>query len=231
MNATETQRLPRRPQPRLPVAKGNELLGLVLVTMALLLAASLASYHPADPSFLHEVSPARLRVHNWIGVFGAELSALLLGLVGGTAFVLPLVLGAPAWAMLRRRERQRVPGRGAGLALLLLSLPVLLQLTAGSLVLRGEQLDAGGVLGRFLAEVLEVRFNLGGSLLLVGSLATIGLSLVVQPTLAEVLAGWQQRLAVRWERVVLAWSRYRQRREKEKLRKRVVSKHLKRRDA
>jgi S-DNA-T family DNA segregation ATPase FtsK/SpoIIIE len=229
-SAAETERLPRRPAPKIPTAKGNELLGLVLATVALLLAASLASYHPADPSFLHEVPPAHLRVHNWVGVFGAELSALLLGLVGATALVLPIALGAPAWGMLRRRERQRVPGRGIGFVLLLLSLPVLVQLAFGSVVYRGERLDLGGVLGRFLAELLEARFNLGGSLLLVGSLTTIGVSLVVQSTLGDVLSGWHQRWLLRWERVVLAWSRFRQRREKEKLRKRVVSKHLRRRE-
>src|SRR5262249_55004357 len=82
----------------------------------------------------------------------------------------------------------------------------------------------------FLAETLVARFNFPGSLLLVAALCTIAVSLLVQSTLAEVIANWRRRLAMRWERVVLAWSRRRQRLEKEKLRKRVVSKHLKRRE-
>jgi S-DNA-T family DNA segregation ATPase FtsK/SpoIIIE len=231
VSVAETERLPKRPTPRLPAAKGNELLGLVLATAALLLAASLLSYHPSDPSFLHELPPSRVRVHNWSGAVGAQVAALLLGLLGAPALLLPLGLGAPAWAMLRRRtDRPRVPGRGIGFALLMLSSPVLLQLLAGPIHWRGEALDSGGVLGRFLAEALLARFNLAGSLLLVGALAAVGVSLLVQSTLAEVLAGWRDRLLLRWERVVLMWSRWQQRREKEKLRKRVVSKHLKRRE-
>ncbi len=231
MNAVEAERLPKRPRPRMPPAKGSELLGLVLATAAVLLLASLASYHPSDPSFLHELPPARARVSNFAGVFGAELAALLLGLLGSTALLLPLGLGVFAWSLLRRRERQRVAGRGTGFALLMLTMPVLLQLVLGRRVFRGEALDVGGVLGRFLAESLVERFNFPGSLLLVGALAVIGVSLIAQSTLAEVMAGWQARLALRWERVVLWWSRRRQRAEKEKLRKRVVSKHLRRREA
>jgi S-DNA-T family DNA segregation ATPase FtsK/SpoIIIE len=230
MNAVEAERLPKRARPKLPPAKGSELLGLVLATAALLLLASLASYHPADPSFLHELPPSRARVDNFAGVFGAELAALLLGLLGSTALLLPLGLGTAAWTLIRRRERPRVAGRGTGFALLLLSLPVLLQLVLGRRMFRGEALDAGGVLGRFLAESLVARFNFPGSLLLVGALATIAVSLLAQSTLAEAMDGWGARLALRWERVVRWWSRRRQRNEKEKLRKRVVSKHLKRRE-
>ncbi|HXT51107.1 MAG TPA: DNA translocase FtsK 4TM domain-containing protein [Thermoanaerobaculia bacterium] len=230
MNAVEAERLPKRPRAKLAPAKGSELLGLVLATAALLLLASLASYHPTDPSFLHELPPSRAHVDNFAGVFGAELAALLLGLLGSTALLLPLGLGAAAWTLLRRRERPRVAGRGTGFALLLLSLPVLLQLVLGRRVYRGEALDAGGVLGRFLAETLVARFNFPGSLLIVGALAVIAVSLVAQSTLAEAMGGWGARLALRWERLVLWWSRRRQRSEKEKLRKRVVSKHLKRRE-
>src|SRR6185503_15589928 len=78
---------------------------------------------------------------------------------------------AGARRLLRRRERQRVAGRGMGFALLLLTLPVLLQLVLGQRMFRGEAMDAGGVLGRFLAESLVARFNFPGSLLLVGALA------------------------------------------------------------
>ena len=109
MNAVEAERLPKRPRPKMPPAKGSELLGLVLATAALLLLASLASYHPGDPSFLHELPPSRARVDNFAGVFGAELAALLLGLLGTTALLLPLGLAAGAWSLLRRRERRGWP--------------------------------------------------------------------------------------------------------------------------
>jgi S-DNA-T family DNA segregation ATPase FtsK/SpoIIIE len=231
VSATDAERLPKRPTPKLPPAKGSELLGLVLATGALLMAASLVSYHPADPSFLHELPPVPAGVRNWAGAVGAQVSALLLGLVGLPALLLPLGLGLTAFSLLRRRERERVPGRSAGYVLLVVSAPVLLQLVAGRLRWKGEPLDSGGVLGRFLAEVLQSRLNLAGSLLVVGALVAVAVSLLLQSTLADVFAGWRDRLLLQWERVVLWWSRWQGRREKEKLRKRVVSKHLKRREA
>ncbi len=158
------------------------------------------------------------------------MAALLLGLLGASALLLPVGLATGAWAMLHRHQRPRVAGRGFGFALLLLSLPVLLQLLLGGRLFRGERFDPGGVLGRFLAESLVARFNFPGSLLLMGALCLIAVSLLVQSTLLEVLASWRLRLALRWERVVRWWSRRRQRSEKEKLRKRVVSKHLRRRE-
>src|ERR1044072_7322455 len=84
MNAVEAERLPKRPRAKLPPAKGSELLGLVLGTAPLLLRPTLATPPPADPSFLHELPPSRARVDNFAGVFGAELAALLLGLLGCT---------------------------------------------------------------------------------------------------------------------------------------------------
>ncbi|HVS02116.1 MAG TPA: DNA translocase FtsK 4TM domain-containing protein [Thermoanaerobaculia bacterium] len=217
-------------RPRLAPAKGSELLGLVLATAAALLLASLLSHHPDDPSFLHEIQGGRLRPQNWIGAVGAQLSALLLGLVGLAALLLPAGLGAAAWRLLRRRGAPPVPGRTVGFLFLFAALPVLLHVMLGTLAWRGATLESGGVLGRFLAEALVRRLNVGGTLLLVGATAVIGVSLLLQSTLAEMVVGWRARLAARGERLLLHWARWRQRRDRERLRKRVVAKHLRRRE-
>jgi DNA segregation ATPase FtsK/SpoIIIE, S-DNA-T family len=217
-------------QVRLPPAKGSELLGLLLATAALLLAASLGSYHPADPSFLHELPERGAPIHNWAGMVGAQLAALLLGLVGLTALLLPLALWVPAWRLLRRRAEAAVPGRGVGLLLTLLSLPVLAQLIAGAVHWRGLPIDAGGVLGRFLCELLLARLNYPGSLLIAAAAVLAGGSLLVQSTLGDILAAWRRRLAHLGERLALVWARWRQSQDKERLRRRVVAKHLRRRE-
>ena len=80
------------PRVRLAPHKGRELLGLLLGTVALLLTASLVSFHPEDPSLLHQM-PGKTLVRNWIGPVGAQLSALFLGLVGLSSFLAPLGAG------------------------------------------------------------------------------------------------------------------------------------------
>ena len=72
----------------------NVFLGLVLALVSVLLFLALATYHPADPS-LNTATDAVLprAVHNWIGLFGAWLSDLLLQSLGITAFLVAAVAG------------------------------------------------------------------------------------------------------------------------------------------
>ena len=58
--------------------KGNEILGVVLAACVVLLAASLLSFHPEDPSVLHQ-PPDETSIHNWIGPVGAQVAALHVG--------------------------------------------------------------------------------------------------------------------------------------------------------
>ena len=167
-------------------AKGNEVLGIVQVTLGLLLVVSLGSYHPADPSFLHDPGPAGSGdLHNLIGVVGAQLAALSFGLLGAPALLLPVLLLTTGWKRLRRHEASRVVGRGAGAVLLLATLPGLLQLNLGSISWKGVAVDAGGAFGRILSEFLEHRVNYTGALLVLLAAVVIGATLLVQSTLGD----------------------------------------------
>ena len=75
----------------------NIFLGLVLPLVSLLLLLALATYHASDPS-LNTATDLALphAVQNWVGLFGAYLSDLLLQVLGVTAFLLPLWMGG--WA-------------------------------------------------------------------------------------------------------------------------------------
>src|SRR5262249_21204468 len=66
----------------------NELIGFLLLVSAAVLFLALASYSPLDPSLNTSGSQAP---RNWIGLFGAVLSDLLLQSVGVCVFLLPLV--------------------------------------------------------------------------------------------------------------------------------------------
>ena len=209
-------------------AKGNEVMGIVQVTLGLLIATSLLSYHPADSSFLYDPGATSETVHNLIGHFGAQLSALFIGLLGLTALLVPLLLLITGWRRLRRHEASKVVGRGTGAFLLLAALPGLLQLNLGSIPFRGLPVEAGGGFGVLLAKFFEQRLNYTGALLVLLALVVIGAKLLVQSTLGELLAHWKQSLQSWRERTTLSWARRRERREKDRQRQRVVSKHLQR---
>jgi len=230
MPAESPDSRPTAPPRRLSPEKGAELVGLIELLGGLLILISLASHHVGDPSYLHEVTPPPVEIHNWIGRFGANLSALGFGLLGLPALLLPLLLLAAAWQRLRRAVRPRVVGRGTGALLMLLGLPGLLQLVLGPTPWRGGSFDSGGALGVLTAEQLQARMNLTGALLLLSGVVLIGTALLVQSTLGEILAAWRDRLRGLRESWVLWWARRRDQREKSKLRERVVAKHLQRRE-
>src|SRR5450631_3555372 len=79
----------------------NVLLGLALVLVSLLLLLALATYQPADPSL--NTAAGSTEPHNWIGLFGAWLSDLLLQSLGFTAFFLPIWAGGLGWTWLHSR--------------------------------------------------------------------------------------------------------------------------------
>jgi S-DNA-T family DNA segregation ATPase FtsK/SpoIIIE len=82
----------------------NELIGLLLFLSSILLALSLVSYSPADPS-LNTSSAAQggREVANWIGMAGAFFADLLLQTIGIAVFLVPVFLGMYAARWFRSR--------------------------------------------------------------------------------------------------------------------------------
>ena len=80
----------------------NVFLGMVLVLVSVLLFLALATYHASDPS-LNTATDLASRRQNWIGLFGAYLSDLLLQSLGLTAFLLPVWLGGVGWTWMHSR--------------------------------------------------------------------------------------------------------------------------------
>ncbi len=211
----------------LSAAKGREIVGFVSISLAALLAASLLSHLPSDPSFLHQSSAAR-EVRNQIGRFGAQVSAAGFGFLGITSLLLPLLLAGFGLRRLRKRPPLRVVGRGVGALLLTASLPGLVHLLQARIPWRGEALETGGAFGLLLGDGLAARMNLPGALVVLATVALVGTVLLVQTSLGEVIAAWRARLRAAWERLQLARARRRERRAKEQARRRVIVKHLQR---
>lgn len=91
-----------------------EILGILIMAIAVLLGLGIVTYHPADYTLIQSLStdsilmvdegPA-LRVQNGLGVVGAYLSYLLVHLLFGyTSIIIPLVILGYGWFIFRHRE-------------------------------------------------------------------------------------------------------------------------------
>ncbi|MFZ0744808.1 MAG: DNA translocase FtsK [Terracidiphilus sp.] len=153
----------------------NVFLGLVLALVSVLLLLALVTYHPADPS-LNTATDATLpsTFHNWIGLFGAWLSDLLLQSIGVTAFLLPLWLGGLGWSWMRSRSGGAAWLRWIGCALTVVFAPAVF----GLLPWHWRWLHAipvEGVMGRLVAGTLVTYLNLQGAWLVAFVLAAAGI--------------------------------------------------------
>jgi S-DNA-T family DNA segregation ATPase FtsK/SpoIIIE len=154
----------------------NELIGFLLLVSATLLFLALASYSPFDPSLDTAGSLAGNGARNWIGLFGAMLSDLLLQSAGIFVFVFPVMLGLLG---LRWFKSLRVASAGAkavGAAILLIFTPALLALQPWHLRWR-HAVPIEGMLGRMVGDTLLHYFNTIGATIVCGTLVAVALYL------------------------------------------------------
>jgi len=172
----------------------NLFLGLVLALVSVLLFLSLATYHPTDPS-LNTASAEALpkAVHNWVGLFGAWLSDLMLQTLGLSAFLLPLWLGALGWGWMRSRPGGSAWLRWMGAVLALVFVPAIF----GLLPWHWHWLHSvpvEGVIGRLVSGALVLYLNTQGAWVVAGVLAVVGVYF------ASVVSFWafKQGIEDRW---------------------------------
>jgi DNA segregation ATPase FtsK/SpoIIIE, S-DNA-T family len=150
----------------------REVIGVILIALSLLTLLSLLSFVPGEPKVVATtgatVSPP---THNLIGSVGAVFSSLLFSLIGGAAYLFPVLLGLMGARCFTQSDLSiRLRNAGASLAALLclsafLHLEVMAVPTISSgLVFRGQ---AGGLLGQVLADALRAYFASTGAHILI----------------------------------------------------------------
>ncbi len=178
----------------------NIFLGMVLLLVSLLLFLALATYHATDPSL--NTATGTVTPHNWIGLFGAYLSDLLLQALGITAFLMPMWLGGVGWTWMRSRPGGSPILRWMGTLLALTFVPAVF----GLLPWHWRWLHVvpiEGVVGRLMSGLLVVYLNLQGAWVVAAALAATGLYFasdisfgVIRETVAErwaQFAEWRER--------------------------------------
>jgi S-DNA-T family DNA segregation ATPase FtsK/SpoIIIE len=181
----------------------NIFLGLVLQLAALLVLLALATYHTTDPSLNTATGEAGPHaIHNWIGLFGASFSDLLLQTIGLTAFLLPLWIGGLGWTWMRSRPGGLVWLRWIGTFLSLAFLPAVLGLLPWHWLWL-HAIPVEGVVGKLLAGLLVTYLNLQGAWLVAGVLSAAGLwfaTAVSFSVIAEISQALWQRFSALHDR-------------------------------
>ncbi|ROQ91178.1 DNA translocase FtsK [Desulfosoma caldarium] len=165
--------------------KKHEAWALAVLTVSILIAASLVSYHHTDPTFFASSSSGRATL-NHVGVLGAHISWLLFFLIGIGAYAVPLIGVWWSWRLLRGLSvfpygRMHV----VGLVLMLWATITLAAFSGPTVSIFGQEVLAGGQLGSLSASFLASRLNTLGAHVLLGGLLLIGLILATPFTLGS----------------------------------------------
>ncbi len=194
----------------------NVFLGLLLLLVALLTLLSLATWHASDPSLdtATNIGLPQAAVQNWIGLFGAWLSDLLLQSLGLTAFLLPLWLGGLGWTWMHSRPGGAPWLRWTGTLLALIFLPAVFGLLPWHWRWF-HLLPVEGVAGRLVSALLVGYVNIQGAWIIAGILAATGLYF------ASAVSFWALKESIqdRWIHFTALRDRYRNWREERAERK------------
>ncbi len=155
----------------------NELVGFLLCVSALLLFLALASYSPLDPSLNSaSILTGSHAARNWIGIFGAYLSDLILQFFGVGSFLLPIFMGMLGMRWFRSRAVRTPIAKMLGGIWLLMFVPALLAILPGHIRWMGA-IPIEGLAGRIVGDVLIRYFNVAGAYIVCTTVLAVALYL------------------------------------------------------
>jgi len=155
----------------------NELVGLLLCVSALLLFLALASYSPLDPSLNSaSILTGSHAARNWIGIFGAYLSDIILQFWGVGSFLLPIFMGMLGMRWFRSRAVQTPIAKTLGAVWMLMFVPALLAILPVHLRWMGA-IPIEGLVGRIVGDVLIRYLNVAGAYIVCTTVLAVALYL------------------------------------------------------
>ncbi len=155
----------------------NELVGFLLCVSALLLFLALASYSPLDPSLNSaSILTGSHAARNWIGIFGAYLSDLILQFWGVGSFLLPIFMAMLGARWFRSRAVQTPIAKTLGGIWLLMFVPALLAILPGHMRWMGA-IPIEGLAGRIVGDVLIHYLNVAGAYIVCTTVLAVALYL------------------------------------------------------
>ena len=144
----------------------HEIIGILLIAVAVFLFLGLVSYHPMDPSFFSYTSSKVKAVHNWMGIVGAYLSGLLFQGFGFPSFLISFVLVFFAISFILRWELKYLSLKIAGWVVMLISTSSFFGLWLSPVRISSQDLLMGGFIGEIFSRNLVRYFNRPGATVL-----------------------------------------------------------------
>ena len=181
----------------------NELAGFLLFVCSAILFLALVSYSPRDPSLNTAASLGSHTASNWIGLFGAMISDLLLQSVGVCAILLPVALALLGARWFKSRDVASPGAKALGASILLTFAPALLALLPFHLHWKGA-VPIEGLLGRILGDVLLHYFNAIGAYIVAATVVAVALYLSTAFSFGAAQIWAQTRFAFAFA----AWQRF-----------------------
>ena len=205
----------------------SEFLGVALFAAALIWLMALVTYEPGDPAWFFNTG-ARMPPANLIGRVGAFLAELSYQLVGYSAFLIPGVLGVLGWHYFWCRKLDAAFTKLVGALLLFACLSSFLSIAFGAAQARARTFLPGGYFGQRLSALIADYFNPTGSLIVILTCMFLSVILSTQFSFGRFFSGVGERTVGGWNALV---GRVRKRlddRHREKQRREVIAKHMKR---
>jgi S-DNA-T family DNA segregation ATPase FtsK/SpoIIIE len=167
----------------------TQVVGILVATFGILGLLSMATFSPADPILFVEHPSLNSFPENAVGLIGATLAFSLLTIVGGGAYVVPLLLVVLGLSVLWGEKLRITSGSLLGSLLGVLSVSALLhlQFSAGpqTYAMDGLGVGTGGVVGQWVAHGLGSYLAVTGATIILGALLLIAFLLLVPVSIGQ----------------------------------------------
>jgi len=203
----------------------SEFVGVALFASALLWFIALATYNASDPAWFFN-SGSAAPPNNFAGRVGAFVAEASFQLIGYASYLIPVVLALAGWYSFWCKTVDAAYTKLAGSALLVASAGGLLTLAFDAMAVRAGAFRPGGILGQWFASALSAYLNRTGAAILLITLMAFAVLLSTQLSLARAFSGIAN--VVRAQGAALdRWRDWREERRRNKERKLVVDKQVK----
>ena len=167
----------------------TQVIGILVATLGILGLLSMATFSPKDPILFVEHTSLNSFPENAVGLIGATLAFSLVTIVGGGAYVVPLLLVVLGLSVLWGEKLRITSGSLLGSVLGVLSVSALLhlQFSAGPQTYAMDALGVGkgGVVGQWVAHGLGSYLAVTGATIILGALLLIAFLLLVPVSIGQ----------------------------------------------
>jgi len=214
-----SQKSKRKHRSRFP-----EIIGILLLFLAVFSLISLVSYNPQDPSWANVTSSSQ-KIHNYGGKIGASLSEAMFQFLGLSSFLFPFVLFYLGFQLVLPRAKKRFYLKMGGFLFLLMLFSSLLFLLFGDIYWKGTGMKAGGLIGNLLSSFLIRYFSRAGSIVFLIALFALFIILSTRISLRKILDLAMGFFRFAFKEVRIKVFHYKKTKQRERMREKIIEKY------